>query len=96
MVRKKNLSLVMALLVAFSLVLSACGAEATPTPQAPAATETTAAPAPTDTTEAAAPTNTTAAMEETPTEAAMAGETPTAGGATMGQPFDRRGGNFVE
>src|SRR5438046_10585416 len=66
-----------ALFVIGSLLLSACGAEATPT-TAPAAapTNTTAAvAAPTDTTAAAAPTNTTAAA---------AAETPTAAGAMTG------------
>jgi multiple sugar transport system substrate-binding protein len=67
-----------ALFVIGSLLLSACGAEATPTTApaaAPTATTAPVAAAPTDTAAAAAPTNTTAAM---------AGETPTAAGAMTG------------
>jgi multiple sugar transport system substrate-binding protein len=64
-----------ALLVICSMILSACGENATATPQAAAPTNTTAAAAPTNTTAAAAaPTNTTAAggAATTPTEAMAA------------------------
>jgi len=81
--KHKNFMLVIALMLVFSLVLSACGAEtATPTATtapAAAATDTPAAAAPTDTPAAAAPTDTPAAAAETPTKAA--------GGGTVGE-FD--------
>ena len=67
----------LALMVVLSMVLAACGPEATPTAQPAVPTDTPAAGA------VDAPTNTPAAMEEaTNTPEAAAGETP-AGGAMM-------------
>jgi maltose-binding protein MalE len=72
------------LLVVMSLILAACGAEATPTP-APAPTDTpaAAAPAATDTPAEAAPTDTPAEAAATDTPAAAAEATPT---KVKGQP----------
>jgi multiple sugar transport system substrate-binding protein len=78
MLGRKRFMFVVALMMVFSMMLSACGGEATPT-TAPAA-------APTDTTApAAAPTDTTAPAATNPTDtpAAMAGETPTTGKTTF-------------
>src|SRR5213593_4419765 len=50
--------LMVSLVVIFSMILSGCGAEATPTPVPPAATDTPAAPAATDTPVAPAATDT--------------------------------------
>ena len=72
---KKHVSLLLSLLVLFSLVLSACGGAATPAPAAPveAPTEEAAAPAPTEApAEEAAPTE--AAVEEAAPAEAAAGD----------------------
>jgi alpha-glucoside transport system substrate-binding protein len=82
MAKKERYSLLLALGVSASMLLSACGGDATATPP-PAPTNTTAAAADnTPTTAAAVDTPTTAAAADTPT--AMAGETPTTGGTSGG------------
>src|SRR4051812_3114566 len=89
MAKNKRYSLLLALGVTASMLLSACGGDATATPPAAAPTNTAAA--------AAAPTNTTAAGgAETPTTATGAAGTPTtaaggAGTATTGASGDLKG-----
>jgi multiple sugar transport system substrate-binding protein len=92
MAKSTKWTMLPALLVICSMILSACGGtDATPTTGAGAApTNTTAAPAAADTptTAMAAPTNTTAAgAVMTPTQA-MTGTTPAAGGSTGAFTFD--------
>ena len=80
MAKKKQLSFVLTLGVSASMLLAACGGEATATPPAAAPTNTTAAAAaPTDTVAAAAPTNTTAATGGATATTASGGEQPLKG-----------------
>jgi oligopeptide transport system substrate-binding protein len=81
--------LVVSILAVFSMLLTACGGDATPTTVAPGATDTPAAAVATNTTGAAAGvtagvTNTaSSAAATTPTEAGAAAGTPAAGGADL-------------
>ena len=70
---------ILAMLVITSMILVACGGDATPTtaPVAPTNTTAAAAGAPTATTAAAAPTDTISAAAPTNTTAVTTGETPT-------------------
>jgi alpha-glucoside transport system substrate-binding protein len=83
---------ILILLVIMSMVLASCGAEATPTPPAPAATDTPAAAAATDTPAAAEPTNTTEAAAE-PTNTTAAG---TSGGTTGTTDYSKVGPELVK
>src|SRR5689334_4439855 len=92
MLRRNRFALLCALVLIFSMVLTACGGE-TPTPGAGAAatdTPSTGGAAATDTpsTGAAATDTPASSSAMTPTEATTAGETPTTGAMTGTTSFD--------